>query len=54
MTRLAVCKTKPDDPSDTGRWPPKFSEWAKDASSPFVRTDYRRVAEEYRLRARAN
>src|ERR1700683_3446738 len=29
----------------------EYSEWAKDASSPFVRPHYRRVAEEYRLRA---
>jgi hypothetical protein len=28
-----------------------YSEWAKDASSPFLRTHYRRLAEEYRLRA---
>jgi hypothetical protein len=29
----------------------EYSEWAKDASAPFLRTHYRRLAEEYRLRA---
>jgi hypothetical protein len=29
----------------------EYSEWAKDASSPFLRTHCRRLAEEYRLRA---
>ena len=29
----------------------EYSELAKDASSPFLRTYYHRIAEEYRLRA---
>jgi hypothetical protein len=51
MTRSAGCRTRRGERTDIGSLAGEYSEWAKDASPPFLRTHYRRLAEEYRLRA---
>jgi hypothetical protein len=51
MTRLAGCKNPARRAERYRQVAAEYSELANDASSPFLRTHYRRLAEEYRLRA---